>query len=142
MSLTRFQKIALSIAGITAFAIGAFILFAPHAFYANYGIALGQDPNLLSELRAPGAGLTVLGAIMLSGLVRAEWAPVAFVAALTVYLAFPVGRVISLAVDGMPSGSVLGAFAIEVVIAGLCVAALVRRRAHETTRDPLAGQPS
>ena len=30
---------------------------APRAFYAGYGVALGSDPSLLNELRAPGAAL-------------------------------------------------------------------------------------
>ncbi len=130
MTLTLFQKIALGIAGLTAFAIGAFILFAPHTFYASYGIALGRDPNLLSELRAPGAGLAAFGGLMLAGVIRAAWTPVALVAALTVYLAFPVGRIVSLALDGMPSGSVIVALAIEVVIAGLCLVAFGRRNSN------------
>jgi len=67
----RFQKITLGIGGITALAIGTFIALAPHAFYASYGIMLRQDPNLLNELRAPGAGLAVFGALMLAGIVRA-----------------------------------------------------------------------
>ena len=119
MQLTRFQKIALSISGVTALAIGTFITLAPHAFYASYGITLGQDPNLLNELRAPGAGLAVFGALMLAGVFRAAMAPTALAVALTVYLAFPVGRIVGIVLDGMPTGSVIGALAIEVVIAGL-----------------------
>jgi len=64
MKLT--QKIALGVAGITALGIGTVIVAAPHAFYASYGIALGPDPSLLSELRAPGAGLAAFGAVMLA----------------------------------------------------------------------------
>ena len=50
MALSRFQKLTLAVAGLTATAIGAAILARPHAFYASYGITLGPDP--LSELRA------------------------------------------------------------------------------------------
>ena len=123
MQLTRFQKITLGISGVTALAIGTFITLAPHAFYASYGITLGQDPNLLNELRAPGAGLAVFGALMLAGIVRTAMAPIALAVALTVYLAFPAGRIVGIVVDGMPSGSVIGALAIEIIIASLLIAA-------------------
>ena len=63
--MTLTQKFALGIAGITSLGIGTFILTAPHAFYASYGIALEPDPSLLSELRAPGAGLAAFGTVML-----------------------------------------------------------------------------
>lgn len=138
MTMTRFQKISLGIAGITAVSIGAFILIAPQAFYASYGIVLGPDPSMLSELRAPGAGLAALGVIMLAGLFRAAVAPVALAASMTVYIAFPVGRLVSLAVDGIPSGNVIGALVIEVFIAGLLLLAS-RRRAGDTIGNPLTG---
>ncbi len=53
--MTLFQKLTLSAAGLTALGIGLAITFAPHGFYAGYGIDLGTDPARLSELRAPGA---------------------------------------------------------------------------------------
>ncbi len=139
MQLTLFQKTTLGIAGTTALAIGGFILFAPHAFYASYGITLGQDPNLLSELRAPGAGLASLGAVMLAGLVRAGMTSAALVTALTVFFGFAAGRIVSLAVDGMPSASVIGALLIEVVIGLLLVAAFKPRRATQSGKKQLAG---
>jgi len=132
MTLSGFQKTTLCIAGITAFSIGSFILAAPHAFYARYGITLGGTPSLMSELRAPGAGLATLGVLMLAGIMRAACAPVALVAALTVYLAFPFGRFVSLALDGMPSASVLGALGVELAIAALCIVAFGRMAAVQT----------
>jgi len=127
MRPTLFEKIALGLSGLTALAIGAFILFAPHAFYASYGITLGEDASLLSELRAPGAGLAGFGLLMLLGIRRHATLPVAMVAALTVFVAFPIGRLVGLAMDGMPSGSVIGALVVELVIAALCLAAFRRR---------------
>ena len=127
MQRTRFQKITLGIGGVTALAIGTMITLAPHAFYASYGITLGQDPNLLNELRAPGAGLAVFGALMLAGVVRAAMAPIALAVALTVYVAFPVGRIVGIAMDGMPSSSVIGALVFEIIIAGLLLAAFKLR---------------
>ena len=127
MRPTMFEKIALGLSGLTALAIGACILFAPHAFYAGYGITLGEDANLLSELRAPGAGLAGFGLLMLLGIGRQAILPVAMAAALTVFIAFPAGRLVGIAVDGMPSGSVIGALVVELAIAALCLAAFRRR---------------
>lgn len=136
MTLSRFEKIILGVSGVTALGIGAFILAAPHAFYASYGISVGDDANLLSELRAPGAGLAAFGALMLVGLVRSAFSHVSIVSALTVFLAYPAGRLVGLLVDGIPNGSILGAFLIEVVIAGLCLFAFrARFRRSAPTKD-------
>jgi len=135
MQLTRFQKITLAISGLIALIIGAMITLVPHTFYASYGITLGQDPNLLNELRAPGSGLAVFGALMLAGVVREAIAPIALAVALTVYLAFPVGRILGIVLDGMPSGSVIGALAFEIVIAGLLLAAFKPTRTAGSSRE-------
>lgn len=127
MSLTRIEKIALGVSGLTAIGIGGFIMAAPHAFYASYGIALGDDPSLLSELRAPAAGLVTLGSLMLAGLWRTRLAGLAIAATLIVFLAFPAGRLIGLAVDGLPSDGIIAALALEVAIAMLCLFAFQRR---------------
>lgn len=128
MTLTLFQKIALGVAGLTALSIGGFIVAAPMAFYAGYGISLTPDASLLSELRAPGAGLAALGALMLAALPRPALAPAGLAAALVVYLGFPAGRLVGLMVDGIPSAGILGALAIELAIAALVVSAFRRRR--------------
>lgn len=119
--MTILQKIALGVAGFTALGIGTLIVIAPHAFYASYGILLDPDPSLLSELRAPGAGLAAFGAVMLAGIVRSTLQQAAVVAALTVYLAFPAGRVLGLVTDGIPSSGIMGALVLELGIAALCL---------------------
>ena len=141
MKPTLFEKIALGLSGITALTIGAFILFAPHAFYASYDITLGEDANLLSELRAPGAGLAAFGLLMLLGIRRHAILPISTAAALTVFIAFPVGRLVGLAADGMPSGNVIGALVVELIIAALCLAAFRRRLWQQLPRFS-AAQPA
>ncbi|MEO0380767.1 MAG: DUF4345 domain-containing protein [Pseudomonadota bacterium] len=128
MILNRLQCCALGLAGITSFGIGVFILTAPHAFYASYGITLGSDASLLSELRAPGAGLAAFGGVMLAGIVRPALASAAVVSALSVFLAFPLGRVVGLIIDGAPSAGILGALVLEVIIAAVCIFAFVPKR--------------
>lgn len=140
MKPTLFEKIALGLSGLAACAIGGSILFVPQAFYAGYGITLGDDIDLLSELRAPGAGLAGFGLLMLLGIRRQAILPVAVMVALTVFIAFPAGRLVGLAVDGMPSGSVIAALSAELGIAALCLAAF-RRRLVESAAG-LSGAPS
>lgn len=127
MSLTRIEKLALGVSGLTALGVGGFIMAAPHTFYASYGIALGYDASLLSELRAPAAGLFTLGVVMLTGIWRTSMIQLAVASALIVFLAFPAGRLIGVAFDGMPSGGIIGAFFLEMAIATLCIFAFRRR---------------
>ncbi len=140
MSNTLLERIALGASGLTALAIGGFIVSAPHAFYASYGIALGQDASLLSELRAPGAGLAGFGILMLLGIWRRAILPVSVAVALTVFLAFPAGRLVGLVLDGMPSGSVIAALVVEIAIAALLVAAF-RRRLRQPASPASAANP-
>ena len=136
MSTFWFQRLVLGAAGLTASAIGFTILAAPAPFYASYDIAIGADPNLLSELRAPGANLAALGAIMLFGVVRAAWTRLSAGLGAMVFLAFAFGRAVSLVLDGAPSSALIAALVIESVIGLLCVVAL--RRSGETAGAPLA----
>lgn len=127
MALNTLEKITLGISGLTATGIGGMIMFAPHAFYAGYGITLGDDPSLLSELRAPAAGLTTLGILMFVGIWRSAMAQLAVAATLIVFLAFPIGRFVGIIVDGMPSSGIIGAFVFEIVIAAMCLFAFRKR---------------
>ena len=135
MSSTILEKLALGLSGLTAIGIGTFILAAPHAFYASYGITLGQDASLLSELRAPAAGLAAFGLIMLIGIWQQTMTRVSKIVALAVFLAFPAGRFIGLMIDGQPSSGILGAFIFELAVAILCLFAF-RDRAEPDTVEP------
>lgn len=127
MSITRLEQIALGLSGLTAFAVGASILVAPHIFFASYGITLNKNVSLLSELRAPAAGLVACGVLMLVGIWRASMRPVSKVLALVVFLGFPAGRIMGLIVDGVPSGPIIGALMFELAVALLCLVAFGRR---------------
>ncbi|WP_298432572.1 DUF4345 domain-containing protein [uncultured Jannaschia sp.] len=126
--MTLFQTLALGTAGIVATAIGAALTMAPAAFLAGSGIVVGPDPALLSELRAPGAGLAVLGLVMLSGLRDAAMRPTALVAAAIVYVGYPLGRLVGIAIDGLPPAEILAALTAEIAIALWLALAFLPRR--------------
>jgi hypothetical protein len=130
-----FQTLVLGTAGLAALGIGLTITFAPHGFYAGYGIALEGDPSLLSELRAPGANLAMLGAIIFAGVLRPRMGLVSAALGAVVFLAFAFGRLVSLGLDGVPHGGLVAALVMELLIGGLCLLVLgllVWRRRGDT----------
>jgi len=128
MQPTKTLRLLLLISALAAMGIGASLLFAPAQFHASYGIELGRDPSLLSEVRAPGAALLALGALMLLGVFVRTFTQTATIIAAVVYLAYGLARLVSFGLDGMPDDGLIEAAAIELVIGSLCVAALVRSR--------------
>ena len=116
MIVSNFQRIVLSLAGITVLLIGGFITLEPHLFYSSYGIMLGNDPDLLSEVRGPGANLAGLGALIILGLFKRTFARTSIIVAKVIFIAFPIGRLVGILADGIPSHEILTVLAIEIVI--------------------------
>ncbi|MEM1075863.1 MAG: DUF4345 domain-containing protein [Pseudomonadota bacterium] len=120
MGLDFKRRFTLGMSGLMASIIGLAITLDPQSFYASYGIVLSPQPNLMSELRAPAANLTVLGLIILRGALHQKLVQTSAWLGVTVFSAFAIGRTISFVLDGWPSESILAAFAIEVLLAMLC----------------------
>lgn len=120
----------LFLAGAVALGIGATLLFAPAALHGAHGIDVHANANLASEVRAPGAALFGLGALILGGAFRSALARTATTISALLYLSYGSGRLVSLLVDGAPSPDLLGAMAIEFVLGALALAFLAPRLAR------------
>ena len=131
MKNSNVLKSLLIISGLVAAAIGAGILFAPVAFYATYGIALGGNASLLNEIRAPGGALLVSGILIISGAFVKKLTFTAVVVSTLLYLSYGLSRVISIAIDGMPVEALVQAAVLEIVIGVACVFALIQYRATQ-----------
>ena len=118
----------LALSGVIAMLIGAAILFVPHAFFATNAIELGPDPNLLSEIRAPGGPLLVAGIVMICGAVRKSLLRVALFTTAIVFSMYAVSRFVSIMLDGIPSSSLIGALIIEIVIGAIAAILITRFR--------------
>lgn len=129
-------RLLLAVSGLVAATIGAAILFAPAAFHATHHIELGSDPSLLSEVRAPGAALLVLGLAMLTGIVRRESTRTSLVIAAIVYLSYGGARVLSLALDGVPDPGLVAAAVVEIAIGVACAGVLARASMPRVDRGP------
>lgn len=115
-------------AGLLLLVIGGSILLAPHSFHGSNGIALGDNPNLLSEVRAPGGMLTASGIVALIGAIRANLASIAILLSVLVYGSFGVARILSMIVDGMPAPAIVAATVIELAVSVVGVLLLWRIR--------------
>ena len=131
-----FTLIFLFLSGLLLLAIGSAILLVPHAFHAVNGIVLGDDPGLLSEVRAPG-GLLAAGAVLiLLGTFRRSLRPLAMILTVLIYGSFGLARLLSLALDGMPSSGLVASTAIVLIVAAIGLLILRRSgRASAPTQE-------
>lgn len=116
-----FIRMLLLLAGVLLLAIGAAILFQPHAFFAANEVTLGNQPNLLSEVRAPGGLLIGSAIVILLGAFRQNITLHALMLAAMVYGLYGISRVASIVLDGLPAASLIGAMVVEVIIGALCL---------------------
>jgi len=121
-------KIVLFIAGLILAGIGTAELFTPIGFHATSGIILGDDTNLMNEIRAPGGALLASGLLVIAGTLFAALTFTSTVVATTLYLSYGISRVYSMAVDGMPGLTLLQATGLEFAIGLICAFTLLRYR--------------
>jgi len=126
MQPTKKLRALLIVSGLLAMAIGGSILFTPAAFYAANGIRLAAEPDLLSEVRAPGGALAVFGLLMLAGVFRRAFTLTSIVIATAVFLSYGASRLVSIALDGAPGPGLLLAAAIELLVGAAAASALAR----------------
>ena len=128
-------RVMLFLCGLIASGIAATILFAPDAFYAGYGIEVGSNATLANEMKAPAGALLVAGLLMFAGVFRSQLAFISLATATAVYLSYGLGRLISIAVDGMPHSGMVNAAGIEIVIGTVCLLTLLYVRRVRPIRN-------
>ena len=121
-------RTVLFLSGLIAVAIAGTILLAPDLFYAGYGIEVGGNATLANELKAPAAALLVAGLLMFAGVLRSSIAVLSLATATVVYLSYGLGRVLSIAIDGMPHSAMVSAAVIELVVGAICLVTLLHAR--------------
>ena len=104
------------------------IQFAPVAFYASYGIDPAHQVNLLNELRSHGLSVLGAGLFIASGAILPRLAPAATIVATGLYLSYGLSRLVALALDGLPSSSLLLTTGFEIVFGLVGLGLLLRSR--------------
>lgn len=129
-------KIVLFIAGLIIAGIGGAELFTPIGFHAASGIALGDDINLMNEIRAPGGALLASGLLVIAGAFFAALTFTSTIVATMLYLSYGFSRLYSMAIDGLPDVTLLQATGLEIAIGLICAFALVRYQASNSANSP------
>jgi|GEM_PF-505586 len=126
MKNTKALKTILFLSGLLVIAIGAVVLFAPQLFYASNGIELGNNSSLMSEIRAPGAGLLICGVLILLGIFVKSLTFPAILLSTMLFLSYGSARVFSMVLDGMPTQNLVWATVIEFAFGLLGLFAIVK----------------
>ena len=117
-------RLFLALSGAIITIIGGLILFVPHAFHAANHIELGTQPNLLSEVRVPGGIFLALGLVIIAGAFRSRFREIALITCALAFGMTGLSRLVSLMFDGIPTGSILAALAIELIVAAIALSCL------------------
>ena len=121
-----YSRLFLGGAGALLLFIGASVLFQPESFAAGNGITLGNNPSLLSEVRAPGGMLFVSSLLLILGACHERYLSTALGLAALIYGSYGAGRLVAVAADGLPSSALTVAMVVELVIGAISLAAFLR----------------
>ncbi|HYG40857.1 MAG TPA: DUF4345 domain-containing protein [Cytophagales bacterium] len=135
MEKSRLVQAFLIISGIIATGIGGALLIAPVAFEASAGIDLGENINLLSEVRAPGGTLSVAGILITTGAFISGITHFSILLSCLFYLSYGLSRVLGMMIDGIPNESLVMATVAEILIGllSLLLVFRIRRKQYPTS---------
>lgn len=128
MKNSKVLKGILIVSGLMLIVIGCAILYTPVAFFAASGIDLGRDINLLNEIRPPGGALLASGILIMSGAFVAELTFTSLVVSILIYLSYGISRILSMSIDGMPTGILVFVTVMEIIIGMVGIFAIIRYR--------------
>ncbi|WP_019960229.1 DUF4345 domain-containing protein [Woodsholea maritima] len=124
--------IAIIALSLILLAFGIIITFNPHTLYAGNHVTLSHDPNILSEIRAPGGLILLSGMFLALSVFIPRLRTLALTTASLLYFGYGMGRVVSIILDGPPSVVLISAMAAEFILAVISISVLIARRPKRT----------
>ena len=118
------NKVTLWGAGLMMLVVGALHLFAPQMMMRDPGIELTTTNHLHVIRAAYGGAYLGIATLFLLGAVNANFSRFSLVAIGVLFSGFALGRIFSIAVDGLPVPLYLGVLSAEVIVAILAVLSL------------------
>ena len=127
---TLSKKAALALSALTFLVIGSLIVFAPELLFSSNGITLNPSAAMMSEVRSPGVLILLACFAASMGLFYRSWETIGLLVSAALLLGYGTGRLVSLALDGMPPAPLVAATAVELGLGCWCAAHLLASRAN------------
>ncbi len=102
MKHSKAVVVFLILAGLIGLYVGGSLVFFPAQLQAQSGIVISNASHF-SETRAPGAAILSASILMVLGIFRSSWRLIAVFISALFFLSYGLGRLLSLALDGMPA---------------------------------------
>lgn len=118
------QKLAIFGAALMMLVVGALHLLAPQMMMKDPGIELSTVNHLHVIRAAYGGAYMGMGVLFLLGAFKREFARYSLVAITVLFGGFALGRLFSIAVDGMPVPLYIGVLSAELFFAVLAIISL------------------
>ena len=131
MQNSKVLKIILGLCGLLMLIPGIMALVNPIGFVSRNGADIMGDLVLLNDYRGTGGIMLASAIVMLLGIFHSRMAFTSTVVAIAAHFSIAFGRLISLAMDGMPVKGQIAAMVVEFVLAGLAIFALTKYREKE-----------
>lgn len=140
MNKKTFVKAALVFMGLVALAVGNALLLSPVSFESSAGIILNADASLLSEFRAYGGLILAAGIVISLGAFQIKWRYFSIWFSILFYFGIALARILSIALDGMPSDLlvIVAAFELALGLLGLLMLRLNRDQQQAEVNTALA----
>lgn len=129
MNASKWINALLILNGLVGLYVGIGLVSFPAELQAQSNIILGDNPSHFSEARAPGMAILAASVLAFIGAIRKNWRFTALFVMTLFFLSYGTGRLLSLALDGMPAEGLFYAMIGELLLGLLSLLALRKARA-------------
>lgn len=130
-------RLLVGAAALILLAVGLWIFADPIAYQASMGVAIPDDPTLLSDMRAQAGALLGFAGLLGFATLRPRHIALAAPAGAVLFLAYGLSRLVAMSVDGLPVGSLVAAASVELAV-GAALAFVAWRMGPAAQRSSIA----
>lgn len=134
MNYSKTSRIYLFISGLILTGIGGLTSFSPILIKAKVGIDVAGNINSLNDIRSFGMLLLATASLFFLGSFKSSLRKSAIISSFLLFLSLGLGRILSIALDGMPSIEMIKGTGLEIFlgVVGLIILILSNNKRNTT----------